>query len=135
MDNLYSISEIRHMQKVTDDAIQRIKDEIANRLDHMEPMQGVHKVENDGKLPYYTISFSALSASPGLQLSPDYYMPDVQAEKVKKYILKDGLSIDEIIARVNEIITSCRVKVGRETTQLNPKTIQTLKCIKEELFM
>ena len=76
----------------------------------------------------FTVSFSAINASDGFILSPDYYSSESQAMLVKSWLknaAKNG-GMENILKAIVEMVEKKSVVVNKESYRLNPSTVSVL---------
>ena len=122
-DMINEIQEALKQEKLLNELLQRIRKAISEELMMAEEMPGVKTVP--APFPCVVVRRSALSQSNGLILSAEYYSPISQARIVDKKLVS-STSVEDLIARVMEMIETKQVKIGTEQHPLNPQTIKIL---------
>ena len=122
---------IREAQDLLRKAMENLKKNVSKELGNTPHLEGVRPME--GSVRCGVVSFSAIAASPGFVLSPDYYLQGCQTEAVSSYLLADGISFDTFMERLGKCIAEKAVTVKGDRTFLNPNTVATLERIQAEL--
>ena len=122
---------IREAQDLLRKAMENLKKNVSKELGNTPHLEGVRPME--GSVRCGVVSFSAIAASPGRVLSPDYYLQGCQTEAVSSYLLADGISFDTFMERLGKCIAEKAVTVKGDRTFLNPNTVATLERIQAEL--
>ena len=123
------VNTIRDLTVQIRQAMDRLRQDIQGQLDSVEPMDGVRMIGPR----MGTVNISTIMNSPGHIMAPSYYLPGVQAEAVSSYLLKDGLMLDQIQERLDNMILSRSVMHNGEKIWLNPNTLHVLTDLQEQL--
>ena len=117
MDKILEIE--RKLAEAKNGMVEEIASDVGNQT-----MDGVNRIGKNA----FTVSFSAIDASDGFILSPDYYSSDSQAQLVKnrlKNAAKNG-GMENILKSIAEMVEKKSVVVNKESHRLNPCTVSVL---------
>lgn len=118
-----SYNEILQLEKLLAVKITAIKDSV------------VHDIKANTKTPIKPISSTMctirLSDLNGWRLDPEYYSPYAQAEHVYNR-LKNAETLSEVLARMDDMISTRAIKEGSNTFKLNDYTIKILSSYRED---
>jgi len=117
MDKILEIE--RKLAEAKNGMVKEIASDVGNQT-----MDGVNRIGKNA----FTVSFSAIDASDGFILSPDYYSSDSQAQLVKnrlKNAAKNG-GMENILKAIEEMVEKKSVVVNKKSYRLNPCTVSVL---------
>ena len=117
MDKILEIE--RKLAEAKNGMVEEIASDVGNQT-----MDGVNRIGKNA----FTVSFSAIDASDGFILSPDYYSSDSQAQLVQnrlKNAAKNG-GMENILKSIAEMVEKKSVVVNKESHRLNPCTVSVL---------
>lgn len=124
---------IRTAQELLRKAMENLRQDVGETLDNVPPLGGVRPVS--GPVRSAVVSFSAISSSPNLVLSPSYFLQGCQTEAVSSYLLADDISFDTFQERLKKCIAKKSITVKGEQTFLNLNTVAALESIQMALKM
>lgn len=119
--------EIMDHERAIQESIEKLKQEIFNRIAETDPLPGT-SVEQ-GPMKMGTVQFSSLGAN--LDLSPETYFPKVQAEEVLRKIAPCN-TVTDIMRRLREMVSARRIRWEGHSITLNQNTLQVLQEYVEE---
>lgn len=124
---------IRKAQELLRKAMENLKEDVGKELKTVQPLDGVRPTT--GSVRGAVVSFSAISSSPNLVLSPSYFLQGCQTEAMSSYLLADDISFDTFLERLKKCIAKKSITVKGEQTFLNPNTVAALESIQTALEM
>lgn len=124
-------SIIKSLYEQIEQAMNALRQSVREQVGETPTLDGVTPISN--KIRAVSVSSSAIFNSPGFILAPSYYIQETQNEAVCDYLLKDGLTLDQMVSRLNEIVESKKVVYKGETVRLNPNTLATLQKVQVNL--
>lgn len=112
------------MEKDVESIVKKVKNQIYEDLNNAEPLEGVKRMNSS--VSCASVSFSALTKK-NLILSPEYYLPDSQANAVKRK-LDLCRTASDLLRALSEMVSLEKCEVGKNfSARLNPNTISVLK--------
>ena len=111
-----------------------IYESIMAEIDEIEPMKDVTPIGN-GSVKIATVKLSTIAKN-GFNLSPEYYIQDVQREAIKKHLSKKGKDIDRITDCIKEMVDTKMIKgsTSDKHIQLNASSVKALTEIYQNLI-
>lgn len=105
--------------------LEELKDRIANAVQEAPPMPGVRPISGSPRCA--VVSSSAVFGSPGINLSPRYYLQSTQADAVVSGVASCH-TVSTILERLQAMVERQKVEHGEYAgTQLNVQTVQILQ--------
>lgn len=105
--------------------LEKLKDRIANTVQEAPPMPGVRPISGSPRCA--VVSSSAVFGSPGINLSPRYYLQSAQADAVVSGVASCH-TVSTILERLQAMVERQKVEHGEYAgTQLNVQTVQILQ--------
>ena len=105
--------------------LEELKGRIANTVQEASPMPVVRPISGSPRCP--GIRSSAVFGSPGINLSPRYYLQSAQADAVVSGVASCH-TVTELLERLQVMVGKQKVEHGEHAgTQLNTQTVQVLR--------
>lgn len=105
--------------------LKELKSRIANAVQEAPPMPGVRPISGSPRCA--VVSSSAVFGSPGINLSPRYYLQSAQADAVVSGVASCH-TVTAMLERLQIMVEKQKVENGEYAgTQLNAQTIQVLQ--------
>lgn len=112
-------------EQVLANLLEKLKDRIANTVQEAPPMPGVRPISGSPRCA--VVSSSAVFGSPGINLSPRYYLQSAQADAVVSGVASCH-TVTELLERLQVMVGKQKVEHGEHAgTQLNTQTVQVLR--------
>lgn len=123
MSQNISLKDIQEQQRKIDQMVQLLIAQLTN-LVQSELSKEIKPVNGNPKIAI--VSYKTIAESPGLIMSPDYYLPQVQAEAISTK-LKNCKGFDDICKTMSAILHDKKIQINKNTVLLNPKTMTVLE--------
>lgn len=105
--------------------LEKLKERIANTVQKAPPMPGVRTISGSPRCA--VVSSSAVFGSPGINLSPRYYLKSTQADAVVSGV-DSCHTVSTMLERLQAMVERQKVEHGEYAgTQLNAQTVKVLQ--------
>lgn len=126
-----TISKVQEAQTALKAAIEELYLGVKTEVDNIPSLNGVKPI-SDTSICGCIVSFTAMFSSPGCILSPDYYIPQVQADAVLNTLTTPSMSLETFMRRLEKMVQTGKVEGKGHDVMLNPNTLKVLRDIQAQ---